>query len=84
MIMFCNPMMRLAGGVQRVDMNRGVGKIPQLMQESMPNLSGDLVSLLDRPLRNCESYQPAAPHFPKERRSRFEIKQWPPFRETTI
>jgi len=56
--MFGDVVMSLARGVQRIDVDRDIGQIPQMMQKLVPNLRGDLVPLLHR-----ESWTDGDVHF---------------------
>ena len=68
---FGDLMMPLARCVQRIDMNCGVGQIPQMMQKLVSNLRGNLVPLANREpwvngdvhLRMKSVAQPSHAHF---------------------
>jgi hypothetical protein len=49
--MFSDPVMFFPGCVQRIDMDGGIGKIAQMMQELMPCVFGDFVTFLNRNIR---------------------------------
>lgn len=43
-----NSMVHFAGSRDRVDMNGGIGQVPQLMQEIVAHLLGNVMALLHR------------------------------------
>ena len=51
MLMIANSMVLFARGRGRVNVNRGIAKVRQMMQELMPHFTGNLVTLFDRKIR---------------------------------
>jgi hypothetical protein len=47
MLMIANPMVLFAGGRGRVNVNRGIAQVRQMVQQLMPHLSGNRMTLFD-------------------------------------
>ena len=50
MRMIANPVVLFAGGRGRIDVNRDVAQVRQMMQELMPHFTGNFVPVFDREL----------------------------------
>src|SRR5574341_1074732 len=51
MLMLGNPMVFLAGGVERIDVDDGIAEVRQVMEELMPHFRGNSMPLGDRQMR---------------------------------